>query len=228
MIILPDQKVAFIHIYKTGGTSLTLLLAPHTDPAFRSKQPRIGGAGFQGTWHYRGAQHAVFSDPRKGFPEALQDQLSDYRFLAVVRNPYSWCHSVYLEFFRPDKKTTRGINFLFGQVSPDRSLKGFYTFWRAFRPGYSGAVGMHTQSEFLEGIPEAQFHLIRFETYAEDVRRILPELGIPVPDLPHALNRGRAKQRSEEVFLRDPEFIAFCNEAYAEDFDTLGYDRRAV
>lgn len=226
MMILPELRLAFVHIYKTGGTSLTLLLAPHTWPRFRQKETRLSGLGFQGTWHFKGQQHARFNHPNAGFPPGLQDSLNEYRFLAVVRDPYTWSHSVYKEFFSTDFGDNRGSNFLFGQVKPNRTLEDFHDFARAFKPGHGDMYGLDTQSAFLEGIPKEQLHLIRFEDYDAEVRRVLPSLGVDVDDLPHSLNRGDAKRVEAEALRNNAAHVAFCNEFYREDFEKFGYEMR--
>ena len=228
MMIMPELKLAFIHIYKTGGTSLTQLLAPYTDPAFRAEETRMEGPGFQGTWHYQNAQHSKFSSPHGGFPKSLMDDLANWRFLAVVRNPYTWSHSLYREFFAKDNGDVRGANFLFGQVRPHRGLPGFHHFVENFMPGYSNEIGLATQSSFVDGVPEDQLTLIRFESYEEDVRRILPTLGVPVDHLPHALDRGDKKRKAAEALMRNTDHIAFCNKVYAEDFRNFNYDMAPV
>ncbi len=223
MMILPELRLAFVHIYKTGGTSLTLLLAPHTWPRFRQQETRLSGNGFQGTWHFKGQQHSKFSN---GFPPGLKDDMHEYRFLAVVRDPYTWSHSVYKEFFSTDYEAVTGSNFLFGQVKPGRSLEEFHAFARAFKPGHPDMYGLDTQTSFLDGIPKDQLHLVRFENYDEEVRDLLPKLGVNVESLPHSLDRGDAKRVEAEKLRNNPEHVAFCNEFYAEDFENFGYEKR--
>lgn len=224
MMILPEKKIGFVHIYKTGGTSLTKLLMPYTDPSFRDANPRTAGSGFQGTWHYRGTQHSKFSQKDSGFPAPLRDEIDQWRFISVVRNPYTWCHSVYMEFWAHDRGQNRGPNFLFGQVDPKRSLKGFYRFSKAFLPGHPNMYGIATQSSFLKGIPQKQLRLIRFENYDEDLRQVLEEIDIPVTQIPHVLDRGQAKRDRARTLMSDPDHIAFCNSYYAEDFRRFGYE----
>lgn len=225
MMILPDLKLAFVHIYKTGGTSLTQLLAPYTGEKFRMANPRTSGDGFQGTWHYKNTQHSKFSHPKMGFPERLKSKLPDYRFLAVVRSPYTWSHSVYREFFADGRGGNKGPNFIFGQVKPNRTLEDFHAFADAFRPGHPDMMGLSTQHNFLDGIAPEQLKLIRFESYEQDVRRILPELGVAVDDLPHVLDRGDSKRADAEALMKNPAHVAFCNETYAVDFDNFGYEK---
>lgn len=228
MMILTKQRVAFIHIYKTGGTSLTRLLAPHTDPEFRDPRSRETGPGWQGSWHYKGDQHAKFDSPSGGFPKVLMPFVKDWTFLAVVRNPYTWSFSLYREFFATDMGFYKGGNFLFGQVHPARRIEDFYDFVPKFMPGYDFENGLATQARFLKGIPETQLRLIRFEEYEADIRRTLPEMGIPVDDLPHELDRGADRRQAAEEITSDPAHIAFCNKVYSVDFARFGYEMQPV
>lgn len=224
MMIMTELKLAFIHIYKTGGTSLTHQFAPYTDPEFREKETRQGGEGFQGTWHFRGIQHSKFNSNVGGFPPRLRNQVDQWRFLAVVRNPYTWTHSVYKEFFAQDRGGVRGTSFMFGKVKPNRTLEDFHEFVRDFMPGYSHEIGLGTQSSFVQGIPRKQLHLIRFENYEEDVRRILPELGVPVEQVRHDLDRGDRKRRDAEELMKNSAHVSFVNEVYADDFRNFDFE----
>ncbi|MEO1466465.1 MAG: hypothetical protein AAFR89_09635, partial [Cyanobacteria bacterium J06633_1] len=50
MIIADSKKLLFVHIYKTGGSSITSLLAPYISEEFRHKNPQ--------TWNVVGDQSA--------------------------------------------------------------------------------------------------------------------------------------------------------------------------
>lgn len=225
MMILPELKVGFVHIYKTGGTTLTELLAPHTSDQYRSADPRLNGPGFQATWHFGGAQHSMFSNPKKGFPKELHAQIKDWKFLAVTRSPYTWSFSLYKTFFEKDAGQNSGTNFDFGQKYPERRLEDFYKFVVEHRSHHPRAFGVTTQTAFLRGIPRDQLSLIRFEHYEDDVQRILPSLGIDVPKISHRLNRGDSKRQQATALMEDLSHVAFCNAAYERDFKRFKFDK---
>ena len=64
MLISDHKHFIFVHIYKTGGSSITRLLGPHVDERYRAQVTRVEGDGWQGTWHYRGQQHAELQQRR--------------------------------------------------------------------------------------------------------------------------------------------------------------------
>ena len=102
MLISKEKHFIFVHVYKTGGSSLTRLLAPYVEERFRMKEVRTEGPGWQGTWHYRGRQHAWFESLLED--EFFQSEnLFDYRVFAIVRNPYSWALSVWNDFYRREE-----------------------------------------------------------------------------------------------------------------------------
>src|SRR6266700_1778444 len=49
MLISDHKKFVFVHIYKTGGSSITRLLGPHVDDRYRAPVTRVEGDGWQGT-----------------------------------------------------------------------------------------------------------------------------------------------------------------------------------
>ena len=226
MMIMPQLKLVFIHIYKTGGTSLTRLLAPYTDPRYRAEEPQLDGPGFQATWHFEGRQHAKFSSRRGGFPVVLQPEIQQYHFLTVVRNPYTWCYSVYKEFYSKDKSFKGGPNRDFGELYPARSLREFHNFLRQYHKQESEELGIGTQSDFLRGIPKNQIELIRFERFEADTVKALKAMGLDASSVPHELNRGRRKREEADAAMNDPAHVSFCNQYYQVDFENFGYAMR--
>lgn len=224
MMILPEKKLCFIHVPKTGGTSFTKALAPFTDPRFRSKNPKTIGLGHQGTWHLNKSQHAKFKDPEKDFPKALQNEFNDYTFVTICRNPYEWLASNYLEFYSQDRGNAAGQNFIFGQVFPERSLSDFYEFFRRFHRGYPGFYGITPQSSFVVGVPKDRLEFIRFEHLDADTADFLARHDVPFEALEHKLDRGSGKRERLAKIAGSDEHIAFCNDHLKSDFELFGYE----
>ena len=221
MILCPDPKIGFIHIYKTGGTSLTLALADHTVEGLRSAAPKRQGGGWQKTWHFDGRQHSKFLDN----VDALEE-LTDcsWRYITVVRNPYTWLSSVFLAFYHRDLGYSAGSNYEFGRYSRDRSIKDFFGFYREFSGLKRDYWGFSTQSSFVEGAPLDRLHIIHFEDYESQVCGTLNQLGISIGKIGHSLQRGEAKRRQVEEIISDPEFKSFVNENFSVDFEKFSYE----
>src|SRR3974390_1974627 len=101
MLISDAKNFIFVHIYKTGGSTITKLIGPYVDERYRASVPRFDGDGWQGTWHYRGQQHAKLETLRSD-PEWRDRNLTKYRICTVVRNPYTWALSVWNDFYRKE------------------------------------------------------------------------------------------------------------------------------
>lgn len=220
MILCPDQKLAFIHIYKTGGTSLTRILAEYTAEGLRGRNPTFKGDRWQATWHKNGMQHAKFSDVR-GQLGGIADE--DWTYAVVCRHPYDWFASVFYEFYYRDLGHPKGFNFLFGKFSKNRSFEDFVDFYHDFKRGYPNFWGFSTQKSFVREIPLSQLKVIKFENYEEDVHSVLEEVGIPVPVMPHALNKGAEKRVYTDFIKRHPKFGSFVTETFEEDFTFFDY-----
>ena len=91
MIILENKKLAFIHIPKTSGSSLTKIFYPLMS---NNKNLLLDGNGWQGTFHI-GYQHDTIDeslDNIKNFKEL--------NFITIVRNPYDWIASIWYNLYK--------------------------------------------------------------------------------------------------------------------------------
>ena len=98
MIISDSNKFIFIHIYKTGGSSMTALLMPYISERFKSKNPKMQGPRWQRDWHVNRRQHSKFED-NLSFIVQFNLDLSDYFKFVFVRNPYTWILSIWNNFY---------------------------------------------------------------------------------------------------------------------------------
>ena len=221
MILCPDYKLAFIHIYKTGGSSLTRTLSGFTQDGLRGPEtPTFQGDGWQATWHFNGMQHAKFSEIENKV-SAIVDR--DWSYIVVCRDPYDWFASVFYEFYYIDRSWLKGSNFLFGRYSKNRSFEDFIDFYNDFKAGYPHFWGFSTQFSFVRGIPLDQLKVIKFENYEVNARSVLEQLGIPVPGMYHELQKGTEKRDFTTFIKQHPKFIEFVAEIFEEDFAFFDY-----
>lgn len=216
MILCPDLKIGFIHVYKTGGSSITKILHQHTSPAWRLQEGlRFEGPGWQEGWHYKGQQHAKY----RHFHHELGSLVDDnWKWIVVPRNPYTWLASIYYEFYAKPLPVHSGQNFDFGMFGAEHAVGDFPRFYHRYKAGHPSFYGFSTQTSFWKGIEKDKMIFVRFESYEEDVKHTFAKLGIGITALPHEINRGNQKRRHIEHILSNPTFRAFVSEEFQEDF----------
>ncbi len=214
MLLSKKHNFIFIHIYKTGGDSLTNALLPYTDR-------HRGDEAVQrlvGWWtKYLGGLPPEFLGNRHRFPKhidasTLSERIPESQYansfkFAFVRNPWDWQVSLY-HFGRTSLNTHQAAEY--------RALDGFddYVKWRLER-------GQRTQKSFLTdrtGKVIVDF-VGRFEALGRDFQHVCAKLGITA-DLPH-LN---ATERTKYQDYYTPETRDAIGELFQEDIEAFGYE----
>lgn len=221
MLISDRKTFIFVHIYKTGGSSVTRLLGPYVDRRYRAPVTRVEGDGWQGTWHYGGRQHARLHELRAD-PLWTERDMTTYRICTIVRNPYTWALSVWNDFYRTE---SGGPQPWFSTLYPSRTFQEYCRFIRAAALGLNPNVwGSHSQRSFIAD-PELRPAFVgRFERLQEDVAAMMRLLELPVQPLPHECVSDPG-ERADIWSFYDDECLATINEIFSEDFDAFGYER---
>lgn len=87
MIIVPKLKLAFMHVPKTGGSSITAALLPYLP---NHSDVEVGVVGWQCKFH-KEYMHTPFNQLRWYKPD------DEWRTFAVVRDPFDRMHSYYVD-----------------------------------------------------------------------------------------------------------------------------------
>jgi hypothetical protein len=205
VLISHERRFIFVHVWKTGGTSVRQALAPYCRPPARGAWARLwrppaaaDGAGGLGL-----SPHASAGEIRQALGPAA---FAGYFTFAFVRNPWDWEVSWYHYVLgRPGH----------AQHALVRSLGGFarYLEWRAARPAV-------LQKDFVAD-PAGRLlvdFVGRFESLRADFRHACARIGVAA-ELPHA-NRSRRGDYRSYYDRRARELVG---EVYREDVDFFGY-----
>jgi hypothetical protein len=246
MIIADSKKLMFVHIYKTGGTSITRLMMPHISEDFRSKYPRTIGADWQSTWHFDAIQHSKLADALPLIEKSNLD-LNEYTKFVFVRNPYSWILSIWNNFYQSpqgnlENNLQNSVKFMlrgilnkklnsqyFYEMYPDGSFKSFVLFIKAVvqknPPIIEKIWGATDQYSFIENDCGVSFDFIgRFENLQEDVNKIYNMTNAEATaELSHEIRAGNREERQDYLKYYDEESIAIVNELFQRDFEAFGY-----
>jgi Sulfotransferase family len=248
MMILRDKHLAFVHIPKTGGSSLTRVLGPSVDAGDRCASPRSEGQAWQGDWHAGGTQHATLHEGLIQMGERGLDPGS-FRFATVVRSPFAWTYSIWENFYHrhsPEGVLGRTRNFLgrhsrrmrnaeevddrFRSSSSTRAFPDFLRFlddnWEASwldEFGY-GAWGFCDQYSWIANDAGVEVDLIgKFEALPEFWSELRSALELQTDQvLPHLLKRPSGSHASFATAF-DADLVDIVTRLYARDFEMFGY-----
>ncbi len=246
MIVADSKRLIFIHIYKTGGTSITNLLMSFITEDFRSKQPQTNGASWQSTWHFDRTQHSKFADALP-LLEKSGLNLDEYIKFVFVRNPYSWLLSIWNNFYQspqrnlPDnwqnslKFKFRGIfnkkldSQYFYEMYPDGSFNSFILFIDEIISNHKKLIpkvwGATDQYSFIENERNIKFDFIgRFENLQEDINQINNMINDQQPlTMPHEFPSTSNIDRRNYLEYYDEKSIRIINRLFARDFQAFNY-----
>ena len=203
------KKLTFVHVYKTGGTSIERAL----QAAFIGKSiapiivrnrylSEATNLATRAIGYSPAAKHASAGDIRESIGGGAFDQTFSF---GIVRNPWDWQVSLY-EYMRQSPKHYQH------QLVSGMSFEE-YIRWRI--DGNS-----KLQQEYIaeEGVHRVDF-VGRFENLGEAWARVQGETGISL-ELPH-LN---ATKRSPYRKYYTNELRALVASAFAPDIEAFGYE----
>lgn len=215
MLLSIRHKFLFVHIAKTGGTSVRTALNPlrWTDPYFLAQFicSRISSA----TGHRIGAKfprHSKIIAAKEMLPAELFEKL--FKF-AVVRNPWDLQVSSFHHIRRERPQVMAHINtfeeFIDWKLDPERPYQ------------FHVDTSLEQQSDYLidlHGNLLTDF-IGHYESLHEDYATICERIGVKAPKLPH---RRKATDRNKDYrsYYSD-RLIEKVGAHFKQDIDLLGY-----
>lgn len=149
-------------------------------------------------------------------PVSIAAIVSQWTFFTIVRNPYTRVLSAFFNKFEKEAYRRQ-----FGDF--ELSAAGFHRFVYWLRDGALVEDPHWDLQVKLLFMPLAAFDtVIRFEDYAEQLRRFLGERGVPSASVPRANPRGDTQLAA----CYTPEVARIVAGLYERDFDELGYPSR--
>lgn len=206
-MISHPYRCIFVHIPKTGGTSIEDLIWP--DMALRSESDLW--MGFVDPYHNKyqtgGLQHLLARQIRS---EVGADVFESYFKFSIVRNPW-------------DKAVSQ-----FAYMSQRKDLMDYI----GMQPGdcFKKYLELISRKKHVQWEPQVSFvfddngdslvdHIGRLESFTQSVTRIMSRLGITTTAIPHS-NKG---QRNAYQDYYDTESEEWVRAMYADDVQTFGY-----
>lgn len=207
MLISHERKILFIHIQKTGGSTIAQVLRSHI--------PDMRWCG--GTHEHALQARAVLGGEYDSF----------YRF-AFVRNPWDRLVSWYAMIrqkgaAQPADKLNRLWRYVLENSS---SFEEFVVRCTETIDDVDGRKSfLHNQLDYVsdqDGRRIVDF-TGRYESFGADLRTVLDRIGLPEVEIPH-LNRSEHRHYGSYYTPRTRELVA---ERYARDIRAFGYSFQA-
>jgi len=197
--ISDERQIIFIHLTKTGGSSIEKIL--RQQPDFRPLKDKI----LQDLSQWKSMV--------KYEPE-LEEKVKTYTVVTVVRNPIDRFISAYNDFFHTRNKQS----YVDADVSFEKALRDRSNMRGAYRGFYA-----HAYVPMVDSLPPLSYidYLLRFEHYAKDVNMMLTELGIEYKkQIPHVRKSRHVIGRSKLTRKQ----IQTLYEYFKEDYIAFGYE----
>ena len=205
MILSHSKKFVFVHLYKTGGTSIRRCLEKY-DEAYKIHHWAKSKLTSKPVFNSRIAhKHATARTIRQTVGADVFDRYFSFCF---VRNPWAWQVSLY-HYVLKDQSHKQHKLFT--------SFQGFdeYLAWRC-----DGNVQF--QKDYL--VDEQDNQIVKFigrmENLSQDFQTICNKLELGLPALPHLNQSVSTSYRS----FYNSKARAMLAEAFQPDIDLLGYE----
>jgi len=214
MLLSVKYNFLFVHIAKTGGTSVRAALAPlrWRDPLYI---PQFIASRLSHATGHRIAsklpRHAKIIAAKEMLPQELFDKLFKFAF---VRNPWdlqvsSWHH---LKRERPHLVAHLDDfgSFIRWKLDPERPYQ------------YHVDTSIERQTDYLKDLDGTVLvdFIGKYENLQSDYEEACRRIGIKAPPLPH---KRQAKDRKGYLEYYDDATAELISEYFQDDIETFGY-----
>jgi len=199
LIVSYEYKFAFIHVPKTGGSTISAILAPLVYPGFELVEKR----GWQPQLHNVGWLHSTYAQNKEWI-----NAHSDFLTIAFVRNPFDRIASFYAYLKNEGETLT---DFAVRMKKDPASVD-----WLG--PGLAA-------TSLIDFVGGCKF-LGRFEDMQLSVDQLMDMLDLPRIEVPH-LNPKRIPTPDYRT-IYTPEAVDAVTDLWCDDLVRFGYDFEAA
>ena len=196
----PEQKLVFIHVPKTAGSSVEKIL---------NRNPELGMRG--GTM----GQHSRLVD----FYEIVGDTLQDYTIFTITRNTYERIASAYMMMYRGKNFKHRANHF------DGMDYVSWPDFYNMLESGILHAESFHHYLE-VDGVIPSNVTILKFEDIEKEFTKYWSDLGYSMPEdgFPHMNNHPETNGSIRKYLMDDPNYQKVIQDVYHKELNYFGYE----
>lgn len=203
MIVSEKLRWCFVHLPKTGGSSITAAMREHIEPVVPENTVKpVGAHGWQGQWHRYGGQHDKFSL----YQHRLDENAYKMDLAMSVRSPFERLASHW---------AIKGCRDLTKPIGERRYMDPF-DYLRGNMPRHC----LYTYDD-MRGPMKVRWHL-RFEHLVEDFQQMCDDLSIDV-ELPHENRQQHSTSYFVEKMFSDDNCADFVHMHFSDEIERFEY-----
>ena len=202
LMISYEKDFIFIHIPRTGGTSLESALGDM-------------GCVKQGADNFKSI---FFKHAKASFIKTIMGAKFENLFkFSIIRNPWDWAVSNYMFNRGLHRPFVAGTKYMVCSTVPSWAQSWTFKHWLAwwvetFQPSQSSMITGKDGKILVD-------HIIRFENLNQGFERLCQRLEIPFRKLPHRKKTNRNHYRQ----YYDSQTTNFIEQHFSEDIERFGY-----
>ena len=216
-MIIPEKKRIFIHIPKTGGSSMAMALA--NDIGLRVSVKKVSALPNKGTYKVNDWQKHMGAPDMLKYGVVDQTTFDNYYKFAIVRNPWDKILSEYYWLKKVGGSRNQDFkSFLKSFLITKKSIENDNRQPIKIMPKYPSLMHRKTQKSFVAIDDE----LILDEVFRfEEFNKIFEYIGLPNKKVNQSKN-SKSKDRVNP-FEEDQEAFDMVAEAYRDDIEYFGF-----
>jgi hypothetical protein len=199
-----DLNVLFLHIPKTGGTSIEYYFSEKYSIPLNTKAMYTGANTPLGTSY----QHLPYKEIVK-HKYLFPIEFDNLTVLTVVRNPYDRILSDLFYYKLVDAKT-----------EPPRVYDAIQTFFQSAKQYDNHPLPQYEYVTNEDGTLVDHIHILKTETLQEDMKNL------GYKDFHKTMNKNRAISNTLYDSYLNVNSLECISSYYEKDFDLFGYDRK--
>lgn len=200
-MIIHDSKIIFIHIPKTGGTTIEHMLEVNKG---------VGPADTKfGVHHKLDQVFRTYGTPDEDNPDFVPYDIASYHMFTVARNPWERYASLYVHDTLAFKSVPKNKKTDFVGIEEYMETKVTENFFRMIE---------------VDGVIPDSFMIINFADFRNEVNRVFEAMGIKTGRIWHDNKKSNVQKRLVDEVIKNKAFQDAVAKMCDKEIQLFAYD----